>query len=265
MQRSFQPSSSIFSTTIGQLSQQQQTIPGVRISINELRSTTRFNDLHDDLQKVIEKVDDFILTQIKYQGECENALREVQRLCEPIPHDVEYCSKTLEAMQNALQSDAESISYAKELVKRDSSNAKLSFNVIQNLKMPQQIHHSGLWSVPSMSQVIGPSLSHETRDGSAGDLVSYFFEKADDMSDTLEGHKNALSQVEAHIGLLETSVVDQIQQMLSNQGRDAKSKTIEDQVRELAAVLKEFEGGILGVASKVGSVREKVHTEILLN
>jgi len=36
------------------------TIPGVRIDISNLRPTTRFSDLHDELKNQIEAVDTFI-------------------------------------------------------------------------------------------------------------------------------------------------------------------------------------------------------------
>lgn len=52
--------------SLGQTNNQnQQTVPGVRIDLTNLRGTTRFNDLHEDLQKEISKLDDIIQGQIK--------------------------------------------------------------------------------------------------------------------------------------------------------------------------------------------------------
>ena len=141
------PARKLFPSQIGQYTLQQQTIPGVRIlDINQLRSTTRFNDLHEDLQKVIESVDNFILEQARYQEECAQHTEQIDQKCLQMPPDVEYCTKTLDTMQHALENDAESIAFAKGLVRVDVADAKLSFKTIQNLKLPQQFHQSGMWN-----------------------------------------------------------------------------------------------------------------------
>ena len=129
----------LFSSQIGQQTQ-QQTVPGVKLSINELRGTTRFNDLHEDLQKSIEYVDNFILQQIHRHGDLFEANQKINEMSLEIGPDVEYCTKTLDTVENALENDAESIAFARNLVKLDAANAKLSFRVIQNLKQPSQFH-----------------------------------------------------------------------------------------------------------------------------
>ena len=246
------PQHSIFATSIGQYSQQQQTVPGVRISLNELRPTTRFNDLHEELQKVIEHVDNFILSEIGFQEQCEQAMARVEGLVAPIPNDAEYCAKTLETMQNALENDAEAIAHAKMLVRTDAANAKLSFKVIQTLKLPQQFQTTGLWNIPNVSQSVAPTLSDDDLPGASSDVVSYFSKETDNMSKTLEGYKQSLAEVEDDLRAIEANTFQQMQQMAFTHGQDGRSKSAEDQVRELAAVLREFENGILGVASKVG-------------
>lgn len=182
-----------------------------------------------------------------------------------IPSDVEYCTKTLETMQDALENDAEAIAHAKTLVKTDVANAKLSFKVIQNLKMPQQYQQSGLWRGPDSSQAAAPTLSDDDRLGPNSNLVSYFSQEADNMSTTLEGYKRSIAEVETYLKGVELNTVHQMQQMAFTQGQDGRPKSAEDQVRELAAVLREFENGILGVAGKVGGTREKLQEVMLGN
>lgn len=202
---------------------------------------------------------------MKYQEECEAAMSSVKKISSPIPNDVEYCTKSLETMQVALENDAEAISYAKTLIKSDAANAKLSFRVIQNLKMPQQFHHSGMWNIPNVSQTARPSLDDVGDAGSSNSLVSYFSKETDDMAQTLDGYKRSLSEVETYLEGIEANTYNQMQQQSFSRGYDGVLKTAEDQVRELAAVLREFENGILGVAGKVGSAREKVQELILGN
>lgn len=239
-------------------------MPGVRISVDELRSTTRFSDLHEELQKLIENIDNFILRQIGLYDECEAAIGDVERFSS-ISSDVEYCTKTLETMQDALENDAEAIAHAKALVQIDTANAKLSFNVISNLKMPQQYQTIGLWRGPDSSQVAAPTLSNGEPLDPSSNLVSYFSQEIDNMSKTLEGYKRSIAEVETYLNGVEVNTVHQMQQMAFTQGQDGQPKSAEDQVRELAAVLREFEKGILGVAGKVGGTREKLQEVILGN
>ena len=256
-----QQAPSIFTNSIGQLSQQQQTVPGVRISINELRPTTRFNDLHEELQRVIENIDNFILEQMKFQGECEEAIsgrNGVERSFEPVPREVQYAQTTLDAVQQALENDAQAIAHVKALNKADQSNAKLSFNAVSTLRMPQQFPHSTLRHTASTSHVTAPSLIDDDGDGTATDLVSYFSKQTDEMSNTLENYKGRLSEVEAYLNGVEVNMMDQMQQLMFLRGQDGGQKTVEDQVKELAAVLKEMQSGIGGVAGKLSGTREMV-------
>lgn len=236
----------------------------MRISLNELRSTTRFNDLHEELQKVIEGVDNFIQGQIHFQEQCELANKTIDDACASIPNDVEYCTKSLETLHQALENDASSIGYAKALTKTDAANAKMSFTAVQDLKMPLSFQHSGLWNVSAVSQALAPSFSDEDADGSSKpDLVSYFSKQAESMSKTLDDYKNRITEVEVYLKGIEASTMQQMHQMMFIRNRDGGERSAEDQVRELAAVLREFENGILGVAGKVGGAREKV-LEVML-
>ena len=220
--------------------------------------------MHEEVQKIIEGVDSFIQGQIRFQEQCELASGTIDNACASIPSDVEYCSKTLNTMQQALENDATVIGHAKALTRVDAANAKLSFNVVRNLKMPTQFHHSGLWNVSTVSQSLMPPLSDEDLDGSAStDLVSYFAKQADSMLKTLDDYKNRITEVETYLKGIEASTVQQMQQMMFTKNRDGGARSAEDQVRELAAVLREFENGILGVAGKVGGAREKV-LEVML-
>lgn len=192
-------------------------------------------------------------------------MNSVQKMSTPIPNDVEYCTKTLETMQVALENDAEAIAYGKTLVNMDAANAKLSFRIIQNLKMPQQFHHSGIWNIPNVSQTAGLSLNDNNDSSSSNDLESYFSKETDDMARTLEGYKRSIAEVETYLKGIEVNTYHQMQQLAFSKGHDGGPKTAEDQVRELAAVLREFENGILGVAGKVGSAREKLQELMLGN
>lgn len=259
------PARKLFPSQIGQYSQQQQTVPGVRIlDVNQLRSTTRFNDLHEDLQKVIENVDNFISGQIRCQEECAQHTEDINQKCHQIPPDVEYCTKALDTTQQALENNAESIAFAKGLVKVDVADAKLSFQTIQNLKMPQQFQQSGMWNTTGISQSGGSSFPEEDLEvGASRTLVEYFSKQADVMSKTLDAYKRSIGQVEAYLKDVESNAMQQMQQMMFDRGQDGVEKSAEEQVRQLAAVLRDFEHGITGVASRVGVTRDKIQEVVL--
>lgn len=202
---------------------------------------------------------------MKYQGECEFLMSSVDQKSSPIPNDVEYCGKTLETLQIALENDAEAIAHAKTLVTNDAADAKLSFKVIEALKMPQQFHHFALWQGQNSSHAVEPSLLNQSDTTRSKNLVSYFSRAADNMAQILSKYKANISEVEIYLRSLEVNLGQQVQQMASMRGRDGGAKNSDDQIRELAAVLREFETGILGVAGKVGGTREEVQELTLGN
>lgn len=178
--------------------------------------------------------------------------------------DVEYCTKSLETVQNALENDAESIAFAKNLVKADAADAKLSFRAIQNLKQPSQFHQTDLWTTSTSSHSQGPSFPDQTaEDGASRTIVEYFSKQAEEMTRTLDTYKRNITEVETYLNGVESNTMQQMQQMMFSRARDGGEKSAEDQVRELAAVLRDFEAGILGVAARVGSAREQVQ-EVML-
>ncbi|KAI9770471.1 MAG: hypothetical protein M1835_006552 [Candelina submexicana] len=245
--------------SLGQ-STQPQTIPGVRIDVANLRGTTRFGDLHEELQKEIEKIDEFIQSQISLKEAADGFMPGLEQRLSYLPNDVDYVSKKLDTMHNALENDAEAIDHVRKIVKKDAADAKLSFRSIDNLKLPQQYHYAGLWNAPpSVFRSNGPPLPGEAveQEGST-DLVSYFSTQAEAMTKTLDMYKQNVREIETHLLGVEANTMQQIQQLMFSRGRDGKGSNREDQLRELVAVLREFESGILGVAGKVGGVREGV-------
>ena len=259
------PPRKLFPSQIGQYSQQQQTVPGVRIlDVNQLRSTTRFNDLHEELQKAIERADNYILGQIRYQEECAQYTEEIDQKCHQMPPDVEYCTKALETMQQALENDAESIAFAKRLVKVDVADAKLSFQAIQKLNIPQSFHQSGMWNAAGMLQSGVSSSPEDAEAGASRNIVEYFSKQVDEMTKTLDAYKRNIGQVEAYLKDVESNTMQQMQQIMFNGGKDRGEKSAEEQVRQLAAVLRDFEHGMTGVATRVGGTRDKIQ-EIMLS
>ncbi|KAI1288864.1 hypothetical protein F5Y03DRAFT_389003 [Xylaria venustula] len=236
-----------FGLTMGQ-SNAQPAVPGVRIDVTNLKGTTRFNDLQEDLQKIIEQADTFITEQIRRKEEVDAFMSGHREMLESIPDDVTFVTRKHDGARSALESAAQSIEAARVLVNQDADNARLSFRAIDNLKLPQSYHTSGLWSP---RQQASGNANAET-DGQ--DLVGFFSKTADEMGEQMNRYAANLTEIELHMHGVSDSLVEQLQRMMAT--RNGASSGTDARIQELVAVLRDFEQGILKVAGDVGSARE---------
>ena len=246
----------MFSNSIGAYTVEQQAVPGVRINLSELRTTTRFNDLYEGVQKEIEAIDTFIYNQIKLAEECEALIPHNTDTIASIPPDVALCESKMETLERALEADAAAIDDAKSLARKDTEAARLSFKAISTIRMPTHLQSGGLFrsSASSATTFAG------TKDNSSTstNLLSYFNTQTNEMSKKLNAIKNQLSEVESYLSLVEEHQVAQIQSTRLTHGRNRGVKSAEDQIKEMAGALQSFEGGILSVASRLTSTRESL-------
>lgn len=231
--------------------QPQASIPGVRIDLSNMRSTTRFTDLHEEVQKVLIEVEKTVEGQIKLHNQISAVLPQHQVSLESIPTDVGIITGEAETVEVAIYNDSATIKQAKDLSAMDIEHAQRCFHAIEALKMP-------------LARTNWASRARET-DASAADadsekqgLVSYFKDSAEEMTKTLAQYEKYITEIETHLRTVEANTIAQSQQALFTQGADGRGRSSEDQVRELATVLREFDGGIRGVAGKVGGVRDEV-------
>jgi nucleoporin p58/p45 len=87
----------------------------------------------------------------------------------------------------------------------------------------------------------------------------------------VEGYEKNMKEIEEHLRIVEGNAVARAKEIMAAKGRDAArdrdgagASRKEDNLRELAGVLMEFENGILHVAGNVGASREKVQ-ELMLS
>ena len=245
-----------FGLTLGQ-STQQQAVPGVRIDLSNIKSTTRFNDLEESLQKEITAIDEAIQKCIKDKDAVDAFLPSHGEQLEAIPTDVSFVSRKSEGAHNALSGDILAVDQLRELVKQDADHARLSFRAIDNLKLPTQYHQAGLWSNK------GPQVGGGGGGGGAADaqtstdLISLFSRTADDMDDMMKKFERNLGEIEVHLHGVQGSMLEQMQRAAA-QSKNASQGGVDDRVVELAAVLRDFEESILKVAGVVGGVKEGV-------
>lgn len=235
--------------------QQQQTVPGVRIDITQLRGTTRFTDLHDDLQKQITLFDDVIQGQIRLKNDCDAIMPAHASQLTQVPNDVEFCRRKRIGVENAQDSDAQAISIVQKLIKVDAEHAKLSFKAIDNLKLPPQYHTSGVWAT---NPTANDNRAQENGDSDAQNIVSFFTSTADELAATLETYNKHIIEIEQHLRSVEANSAQQINALVAK--RNGTSTGQEDPKDQLFGVLGDFEHGILGVAGKIGGSREAVQS-----
>jgi nucleoporin p58/p45 len=264
-QQSTQPQQQQPGLTLGQSTQQQQTVPGVRIDLSNIKSTTRFNDLQESLQREIAQIDEAIQRCIKDKDAVDAFLPSHGEQLAAIPTDVSFVTRKSEGAHNALASDIRAIDQLRELVKTDADHARLSFKAIDNLKLPTQYHQAGLWS--NRGQQVGGGGGG----GSGGaadaqsntDLISFFSRTTDEMDDMMKKFERNLGEIEVHLHGVQGNMLEQMQRVAAAQSKSATPGGADERVAELAAVLRDFEEGILKVAGVVGGVKEGV-TELQL-
>lgn len=235
--------------TMGQ-SATQQTVPGVRIDVSNLKGTTRFNDLQEDLQKKIEQVDSFIQQQMRNKEQVDSFMPGHREMLESLPSDVNFVAKKYESAHSALASAAQSIEAARGLVGQDVDHARLSFRAIDNLKLPEQYHTAGIWS--PRQQPAGTA--NTEADGQ--DLVGFFSKAADDMEGQVRRYESNMTEIEMHMHGVSDGLVEQLQKMMAN--KNGATSGPNEKAQELAMVLRELQQGILKVASDVAAGREGV-------
>ncbi|KAG0652448.1 Nuclear pore NUP49 [Hyphodiscus hymeniophilus] len=235
--------------------QQQQFAPGVRIDMANIKGSTRVQELHEDLQKQLAFMDGIILAQEERMTVCQAFMPPHGQKIDNVPSDVEYCTRKMRALADLMDGDVEAVSGLKLLVEEDAEHAKLSFRAIDNLKLPPQYHNPG-WPTKATS---GDNRSQGNSSAAdSQDIVGYFSATADDLNSKLAKYQKNISEIETHLRGVEVSTAQQIQTFVSRKQGGGAAQS--DEIRELAESFQDFERGILNVAGKVGSAREKVQS-----
>ncbi|KAK4994249.1 hypothetical protein LTR66_005681 [Elasticomyces elasticus] len=253
--------------TLGQSNQQAtKIVPGIKIDLSNLRSTTRFSDLHEDLQRELERIDTFTTQQQSFAAQCEAMLPKHEADIATLPPDIEFVAQKVEGAEVALENDSAQIQQSKVVNRKDAEDAKIAFRVVENLKLPSQFH-LGTSSYPRSAALLALSSAAEAGAETANstDLVAYFSRRADEMQRTLATYQGNLSEIESHLRVVEHSALQQSQQLMSRSGDidGVQTTAPEDPVRELADTLRGFESGILNAASRVTGVKEAVGELVL--
>lgn len=238
---------------LGQSTNQQQSVPGVRIDLSNIRGTTRFNDLHEDLQKEFEKLDEIIQQQIALRNSCDAIMPSHELQLKQVPHDYEFCRRKKTGVTHNKESDSLAVEQIQKYIKADAESAKLSFEAIDNLKLPPQFHNSNIWSSKSSS---GDSRGQTNGENGAHDIVGFFSKTGDELAATLNNYEKHINEIELHLRGVEQNSQRQMNALVAKKNGSYMGQ--DNAMDQLTGALRDFEEGLLGVASKVGAAKEGV-------
>jgi nucleoporin p58/p45 len=232
----------------------------VQMTIESMRGTTRFNDLHPELQAMIQQFDEGIQRKINYCNQIRESLPATEQDIATIAPDVAYVESSLSTVEMGLDNDSTNIAYLKDVVKKDAADATLSFRAIENQRLPAQFHYRNNANfTPSSAKTPVNSALDDDDPTKPVDLMSYFNRRTDDLGSTLQVYQRQIREIEAHLRTMEAGTVEKAQQLTGSRSAPR------DQRRELVEALKAIEGAILESAKKVGQVRDEVTKQTLGN
>ncbi|KAL5441273.1 hypothetical protein PMIN07_004316 [Paraphaeosphaeria minitans] len=222
-------------------------------NLNQIKGTTRLNDLHPDIQKQVFGLDDAIQAKIDQV----NKMREtypghIQKL-ETVAPDVEYVEKKLATVALGLENDAANIAHLKTIVDHDANDAELSFRAIVNQALPAQFRYGNPSNLSASTTKPASAGSLENDDPTKPvDLIAYFDRRTDDLGKTLQTYQSQIREIEMHLKTMEHGVLEKNQQFVG-----ARNRSLDDR-QQLVEALRAIESAIMDSAKKVGKVRDDV-------
>ncbi|SMR61692.1 unnamed protein product [Zymoseptoria tritici ST99CH_3D1] len=249
------------------------TVGAVKVSLNDLRPTTRFEDCIDEVKSEMEAIDKMIQRQEQFAKELEAFLPAHEDNVNSIAPDVDFIRDKAEDVEQALSSDAQGVEAQRKNADKDVKDLERCQRIITNLSLPQGFQYNGMNSGGYGSMYGSQQRPAQRPSSNAGedsnqydtDLVNnYFVPKASELQGIMNMYASSLAEIESHMRVIEMSAVSQAQQLAQRRsGMNGGQSTSNETVRELADTLRGFEESILGVAGVVGESRDGVNELVL--
>ncbi|KAH9881905.1 hypothetical protein J1614_001076 [Plenodomus biglobosus] len=250
-------SNTLGGSTLGGSTMQSSAQP-VQLTLDSIRGTTRFNDLHPELQTLIQQFDEGIQRKVNYCSQIRESLPRTEGDIQTIAPDVAYIETFLSTVEVGLDNDSANIAHLKTLVKKDAEDAQLCFRAIDNQNLPAQFHYRNSANLNASSAKTPATSALDENDPTRPvDLMGYFDRRTNDIARTLDVYQRQIREIEAHLRTMEAGTVEKAQQLTGTRSAPR------DQRRELVEALKAIEGAILDSAKKVGQVRDEVTKQTL--
>ena len=228
-------------------------------SAESIKGTTRFSDLHPDIQNVIQNFDNSFQHHMSNAAQVRGILPQQGEKVASVAPDVAYIEQLLSTVELGIENDSADVYHLKQVVQGDADNFRLCMRAVDNQKLPQQFHYGNRANLNSSTTkpTATPSTDDEDDPTKPVDLVNYFSKRTNDLSQTLDVYQKQIREIEAHLRTMEAGTVEKAQQLTGSRS------SARDQRRELVEALKAIEGAILDSAKKVGQVRDQVTQQTL--
>jgi nucleoporin p58/p45 len=219
-------------------------------TLDAIKGTTRFSDLAPDLQNEIQALDNQIQYHISNANKCREIMPQTSERVASLAPDVAYIEQYLNTSELGIDNDSKSVAQLNAVTKKDQEEAALNGRAIENYKLPQQYHYGN--RVNPAATKSSPSTDEADDHSKPVDLVTYFSNRTENLSNTLDVYQRQIREIEGHLRHMEAGTVEKAQQLTGSRSG------VRDQRRELVDALQAIERAILESAKKVGQTRDLV-------
>ncbi|KAL0944890.1 nucleoporin NUP49/NSP49 [Colletotrichum truncatum] len=233
--------------TMGQ-STTQQTVPGVRVDISNVKGTTRFNDLEQSLQTEMENCDLMIQRFMSHASEIKGFMAAHGGDLEQLTNDVNWLQRKYEGVKTTLDEDIVTLAHLKDLVKSDADIAKMAFAGADQLKLPAHYHQTWLTRGGS-----GGNAPNSSQDRNLEDVLTLFSNEADRLKELHQFQVQKIKEMEQHMPGVEHGLYERVRAL-----RDQTQVPAFNMVLDLLETIKMMGDKIYEAAGSIVDVREKL-------
>jgi nucleoporin p58/p45 len=233
----------------------QQTVPGVRIDLANVKGTTKFSDLTPELQKQVEQCDNIIQT---FKGHADQIAQfraghtgDLERLT----HDVNWLQRKFDGVKTTLEDDVKVVANLKDLVKSDADIAKAAFKGAEQLKLPAHYHTTWL----TASKPAEKTPERDEGDPDLEDCITLFSKEAGRLDELHRFQVQKIREMEQHMPGVENGLYERMRALRDG----APQFPAFGYAVELLDVTKALGDEIVRAAGVIIETREKL-TEIQL-
>ena len=223
--------------------------------MQNVKGTTRFSDLHDDIQKEVLAIDNVIGKIISFKEEIDAFMPQHEADVNAVATDVALMERKYEAVRAVLDSDVQAIAHVQDLTKQDVDDAKISFRAVENLKLPAHYHTASLWGsrAPNAGGASGTSAGSAVGqlDATGQDIMAFYQRHVQSLDERYARIKERLAEVQQHMPGVEAGLYERVRS-LSEAGVFP-----DDQAQQLIGALTETYQAIIGQANRVAECRQQ--------
>ncbi|WYZ44901.1 hypothetical protein EsH8_VIII_000217 [Colletotrichum jinshuiense] len=233
--------------TMGQ-STNQQTVPGVRVDMSNIKGTTRFNDLEQSIQTEMENCDLMIQRFMAHASEIGGFMAAHGGDLERLTNDVHWLQRKYEGVKTTLDEDIVTLAHLKDLVKSDADIAKMAFAGADQLKLPAHYHQTWLTRGGS-----GGNTTNGNQDRNLEDVLTLFSNEADRLKELHQFQVQKIKEMEQHMPGVEHGLYERVRSL-----RDQTQVPAFNMVLDLLETIKMMGDKIYEAAGSIVDVREKL-------